>query len=50
MLIFDKAAKTKNVAAIRQAIEPHPKVVRGAEFLALHLTNRNNSVDEQISL
>ena len=33
MIIFDKVAKTKNVAAIRQAIEPHPKIVRAAEFL-----------------
>jgi divalent metal cation (Fe/Co/Zn/Cd) transporter len=45
-----EAATTKNVAAIRQAIESHPNVVGVVELLTMHLAPKQILVNAHINL
>ncbi len=49
-LLLGEAATTKNVAAIRQAIEAHPSVVSVVELLTMHLAPKQILVNAHINL
>ncbi len=49
-LLLGEAATEKNVAAIRQAIEAHPSVVKVVELLTMHLAPKQILVNAHINL
>ncbi len=49
-LLLGEAATEKNVAAIRQAIEAHPSVVKVIELLTMHLAPKQILVNAHINL
>jgi len=49
-LLLGEAATKKNVAAIHQAIEAHPSVVKVVELLTMHLAPKQILVNAHVNL
>jgi len=49
-LLLGEAANAKNVAAIKQAIESHPNVVKVVELLTMHLAPKQILINAHVNL